>query len=362
MDLKNMDKKKNRSDAENVLNQLGHLSAFLSGLDTKAGKDDCFKAPLEIVRKAMLFDVSVLYKISNVIDNRLILEVVKVLDPHGFRLDLTEGRKIRIFIDNRDRRYLNEVSAFLDKKVSAVNVPGMGCDIMGYVFLPESFGGGYLFGGDFCGKESSITDYEKSGVEIMCNFLSAILLKTQFKHQAEYDNLTGLFNSGKIKEEADKIIKRAERKADAVACIALGDIDFFKRVNDTHGHIQGDRVLKQVGEILSSSMRGVFDIAGRYGGEEFLLIFDETDSDKAFQVVERLRKTIETNRFDLVDKTGKVIEDQALNITMSFGLARLDTSLEKNTISDWIGRADTALYQSKTNGRNQTTLFLKGEN
>ncbi len=351
--------KKNKSDAKTVLTQLGRLSGFLTALDARAGRDECFDVPLDIIRKTMLFDVSVLYKISNVIDDRLILEVVKVVDPQGLRMDLQEGRKIRLFLDNRDNRYLNEVTAFLDQKVSCFNIPGMGCDIMGYVYLPESFGGAYLFGGDFCGKESSVSDYEIAGVEIMCNFLSAILLKTQFEHQAEYDHLTGLFNSGKIKQEADKVIKRAERKKGTQACIALGDIDHFKSINDNFGHIQGDRVLRQVGDILSSSMRGVFDIAGRYGGEEFLLIFDETDAQKTHQIVERLRNTIAQTAFEQVDQTGKVVKGKSLAITISFGIAALDQKEGRFTVTDWISRADRALYHAKENGRNRTTLFNK---
>ncbi|MCG8642610.1 MAG: GGDEF domain-containing protein [Desulfobacterales bacterium] len=349
--------KKDKSDAKTVLTQLGSLSEFLTTLDAGAEKSDCFDFPLEIIRQTMLFDVSVLYRVSNLIENRLILEVVKVLDPDGLRLDLKEGRKIRLFLDNRDKRYLNEVAAFLDQKVSHINVPGMGCDIMGYVYLPESFGGAYLFGGDFCGKESSVKDYEVASVEIMCNFVSAILLKTQFKQQAEYDHLTGLFNSGKIKQEAEKIIKRAERKKGSVASIALGDIDFFKTINDTHGHIQGDRVLKQVGDILSSHMRSVFDIAGRYGGEEFLLIFDETDEEQTFKIVERLRQRIETTRFDRVNQSGGIVKGQFLNITISFGVARLGVFENDQTAADWVSRADNALYASKENGRNRTTIF-----
>ncbi len=351
--------KKDQSDAKTVLKQLGKLSEFLTNLDAGSGKDDCFEVPLQIIRQTMKFDVSVLYKISNVIENRLILEVVKVLDPGGLRLDLKEGRKIRIFLDNRDNRYINEVSAYTGQKVSCINVPGMGCDIMGYVYLPQSFGGAYLFGGDFCGHESAIKDYEKAGVDIMCNFLSTILLKTQFEQQAEYDNLTGLFNSGKIRQLTENIIKRSERKSDSVACIALGDIDYFKKINDTYGHIQGDRVLKQLGDILSSSLRGVFDIAGRYGGEEFLLIFDETDQTEAGQIVERLRKLIEQTGFEKVNKAGEVLEQQSLYITMSFGIAKLDREADIKTASDWISRADDALYQSKQNGRNRVTLFNK---
>ena len=347
--------KKNESDAKIILNRLGNLSAFLKDLYADAGKDKCFNYPLEIIQKTMMFDVSVLYKVSNVIEDMVILEVVKVLDPKGLRMDLKEGRKLRLFLDARDKRFVNEVNAFLNKKTSYSNVPGKGCDIMGYVFFPKTFGGTYLFGGDFSGKESSVKDFEFSTVEIMCDFLSAILLKTQFKQKAEYDDLTGLYNSGKIKEELERVVKRFKRKPNASISIAMGDIDYFKKINDTHGHIQGDMILKEVGKILSMSMREYFDYAGRYGGEEFLFIFDETDGHKAVQVMERIRKKIETTGFKKIKKFGKIEKDTFIHITMSFGVAGSDS--DPGTILDWIGKADKALYESKEKGRNQTTLF-----
>ena len=349
--------KKNESDAKTILNRLGKLSDFLKNLDADAGNDDCFNYPLEIIQKTMMFDISVLYKVSNIIDDRLILEVVKVLDPHNSRMDLKEGRKLRLFLDARDQLYVNEVNAFLNKNVSCINVPGMGCDVMGYVFFPQDYGGGYLFGGDFFGKESSVMDFEVSTVEIMCNFLSTLLLKTQFKQQAEYDGLTGLYNARKIKEELGRILKRLERKPELSASIAMGDIDFFKKINDTHGHIQGDLVLREVGNILAGSMREYFDMAGRYGGEEFLLILDETNGEAAVHIVDRIREKIESTRFAQVDRSGKIIENQFINITMSFGVAHLNNGADAGTVIQAVAGADNALYASKQNGRNQTTLF-----
>jgi len=349
--------KKNESDAKTILNRLGKLSDFLKNLDADAGNDDCFNYPLEIIQKTMMFDISVLYKVSNIIDDRLILEVVKVLDPQNSRMDLKEGRKLRLFLDARDKLYVNEVNAFLNKNVSCINVPGMGCDVMGYVFFPKDCGGAYLVGGDFFGKEASVKDFEVSTVEIMCNFLSTILLKTQFKQQAEYDGLTGLYNARKIKEELEKVLKRLERKPELSASIAMGDIDFFKKINDTHGHIQGDLVLKEVGKILSLSMREYFDMAGRYGGEEFLLILDETEGEVAVHIVERIREKIAATRFAQVDRSGNILEGRFINITMSFGVAHLSNGANIGTVTEAVARADNALYASKQNGRNQTTLF-----
>ncbi|MCG8564635.1 MAG: GGDEF domain-containing protein [Desulfobacterales bacterium] len=347
---------KHESDAKTVLNRLGHLSVFLKDLDADAGKDACFNTPLEIVQQTLNFDISVLYKVSNVIEDKLILEVVKVLDPQKSRMDLREGRKLRLYLDARDKRYVNEVNAFLNKSISCINVPGMGCDIMGYVYVPRSFGGAYLFGGDFFGNEAAVQDHEKSTVEIMCNFLSTILLKTRFQHRSEVDELTGLFNSAKIKERVQRATQRFKRKVDRVASVAMGDIDFFKKINDRYGHLQGDVILKEVGIILEQSMREYFDIAGRYGGEEFLLIFDETDGDMAVKIVERIRHRIQNYAFSKTDASGMVIPGAHLNITMSFGVAELSGAAEVCTHQDWVSRADRALYASKQNGRNQTTL------
>lgn len=353
--------KKHVSNARLILNALGSLTEFLKDLDTGnhecLNQGGCFDHPLEIIRQTLLFDISVLYKVSNVIEDMLILEVVKVLDPEGQRMDLKEGRKIRLYLDARDRRYVNEINAFTTKRTSHINVAGMGCDIMGYVYFPRDFGGAYLVGGDFFGKETGLHDFEISAMDIMCNILSAILLKTRFKEKAEIDDLTGLSNAGKIRSEVDRILKRFRRKPDSTACIAMGDIDFFKTVNDTYGHIQGDLILKEVAAIISGSMREYFDVAGRYGGEEFLLVFDETDGKRAVEIVERIRETVESHKFQQVNETGRPVPDQFVRITMSFGVAEMDGSRPACEPLDWIGKADKALYESKQTGRNRTSFY-----
>ncbi|HCY85530.1 MAG TPA: hypothetical protein DHV36_10385 [Desulfobacteraceae bacterium] len=353
--------KKHVSNARLILNALGNMTEFLKNQDTgdpdTLDPDECFNYPLEIIRQTLLFDISVLYKVSNVIEDMLILEVVRVLDPDGHRMDLKEGRKLRLYLDARDRRYVNEVNAFSTKRTSHINVSGMGCDIMGYVYFPRDFGGAYLVGGDYFGKDTGLHDFEISAMDIMCNMLSAILLKTRFKEKAEIDDLTGLANSGKIRHETERILKRFRRKPSSCACIAMGDIDFFKKVNDTYGHIQGDLVLKEVAAIISESLREYFDIAGRYGGEEFLLVFDETDGKRTMEIVERIRKTIEAHRFQQLSDTGRPVKDKYIQVTMSFGVAEMTGKSPACDPQDWIGKADKALYDSKQSGRNRTTFY-----
>ncbi len=345
------------TDAKDILNKLGYFSSYLTGIDASTDIDECFTLPLEIMRQTMAFDVSVLYKITNVVDNRLIVQVQRVFDPEGYRSDLREDEKLILDIDNPERTFINEVKAYKYHKISCINVPNEGCDMVGYIYLPEGLGGGFLFGGDYCGQESGIRDYEASVCEVMCNLLSTTLIKTQFEQLAVYDSLTGLRNSRSIKEKVERICRRFRRKDRSVASITLCDIDHFKKVNDTYGHIQGDLILGEVGKILSDSMRKHFDIAGRYGGEEFLLIFDETDAVETFKVVERIREEIAAYRFSKCDAAGKPVKGEYLSITMSFGVAEKLGDIEICDETEWISRADRGLYQSKQNGRNRTTCW-----
>ncbi len=345
------------TDAKKVLKRLGELSSFLSCVDVTKAKDEFFDIPLEIMQKSMSFDVSVLYKITNVVDNRLLLKIERVFDPDGYRSDLAVGKRLELDLDDVDPIYTNEVRAFKAKKVSSINVPGIGCDIMGFVFLPDSFGGGYLFGGDFCGREAQVKDYEASVCEIMCNYLSTILIKAEFENLAVFDSLTKLYNARKIKEEVARVSARFERRVGTRACVVMCDIDHFKRINDTWGHIQGDLVLREMGVILSTAMREFFDLAGRYGGEEFLLLFDETDLDQAFAIVERIRTRIENHGFACVDRAGKSVPDRFISVTMSFGIAENTKHSQISDATEWIARADQALYRSKQSGRNCSTLW-----
>jgi diguanylate cyclase (GGDEF)-like protein len=344
------------TDAKEILNRLGSFSSHLAGLDATTNLDECFRIPLEIMRQTMALDVSVLYKISNAVDNRLILEIKRLFDPENHRPDLYEGKKLMLDLHSPEPMFVNEVAAFTSKKISTVNVPNEGCDLVGYIYLPDGLGGGYLFGGDFCGQESGILDYEASVCEIMCNLLSTTLLKTQFEQLAVFDSLTGLRNSRSIREEVARICERFGRNSGSVASLALGDIDHFKLVNDTHGHIQGDLILQEVGRLLHDSMRKNFDLAGRYGGEEFLLLFDETDPWAAYGAVERIRQKIAAHPFPRCDSSGIPVAGEHISVTMSFGIAGNLNEGGPDDALHWIGRADQALYRSKNDGRNRVTV------
>ena len=337
------------NSAEYLLNQLGELSNHLANSPTQ--EKSYFEHPLQIINTAMGFHIGVLYKISNIIENDLILEVVAVCNPQHIRPDLKLGTKLCLDINNPSVEFTNEVSAFKHQNVSAINIPGWGCDIVGSIFMPENLGYGYLLAGDFFGDESDVLKYEIHACEIMCNLLSSVLMKTQFEQLANYDGLTGLLNSRAIRDELEKIIQRQKRKKAGTSAIILTDIDFFKKVNDQYGHIQGDCVLQEIGELLEAMTRKHIDLAGRYGGEEFLLIYEDTEKEQILIIIERLRQSIATHQFKKIGPDGAPIKGEFLQVTMSFGMTFLNEQC-LSTSAEILSRADAALYQSKENGRN----------
>ena len=164
------------------------------------------------------------------------------------------------------------------------------------------------------------------------------------------DPLTGLNNRRHFFELAEAEITKALRYSRPLA-LMMFDIDFFKHVNDNHGHVAGDAVLKMVAATTRKTLR-VADIPARYGGEEFVVLLPETSVTAALAVAERLRKRI---------AAASVRTDQgSIAITASFGLsAHLGDTASKSTeriLSEFIDRADQALYASKNGGRNRVTV------
>jgi diguanylate cyclase (GGDEF)-like protein len=140
-------------------------------------------------------------------------------------------------------------------------------------------------------------------------------------------------------------INRAIRFNRSLAAIFL-DIDHFKVVNDTYGHPIGDLVLRELADRLKENLRKI-DLLGRYGGEEFVIILPETDTECALDVAERLRKIVEQTPF--------TPDDLSLWITISQGVSILNK--ENQDLKTLIKQADEATYQSKEAGRNLVTLY-----
>jgi diguanylate cyclase (GGDEF)-like protein len=166
------------------------------------------------------------------------------------------------------------------------------------------------------------------------------------QRQAVTDELTGLFNHRRFQEVMSAEVERARRYDQEMGLIML-DIDNFKRVNDTYGHLQGDMVLREVARVLRQSAREI-DEPARYGGEEMAVALPQTDLEGAYQFAERVRRRIEALELPLPDG-----HDGVLRVTASFGAASLagTGNADKDTL---VAAADGALYNAKRSGKNRT--------
>lgn len=154
------------------------------------------------------------------------------------------------------------------------------------------------------------------------------------------DSLTGLLNHGAWKDQLEIAFQRCRRQKQGAA-IALIDIDHFKAINDTYGHVAGDIVLRQLSKMLKQNLRAA-DVAGRYGGDEFCVILPDLPLFNAAQAMEALRERFATLGYE---------QNPALKVSLSIGLAAYDPA--HGDATRWLNDADQALYEAKATGRNR---------
>ncbi|MHB8534635.1 MAG: GGDEF domain-containing protein [Sulfuricaulis sp.] len=166
------------------------------------------------------------------------------------------------------------------------------------------------------------------------------------------DPLTGVSNRRFFERRLAEEIERWARQVGPLVCM-LADVDFFKQVNDQHGHQVGDRVLRQIASILGQDLRGS-DVLARYGGEEFVLLLPGTSAIQGATIAERLRANVELNSF-------VIPEGVDLDVTVSIGLACLEPGVESygHEPAVWLfQQVDAALYEAKQTGRNRVVQAL----
>lgn len=162
---------------------------------------------------------------------------------------------------------------------------------------------------------------------------------------ATMDGMTGALNKKAILELLNEEFQRATVRPAAMTLLML-DLDHFKIINDTHGHLAGDYVLKETCHIIKDKLIRQKDALGRYGGEEFALVLRETPLRIAVDVAERIRSTIEKHNYQF--------DAKSIPVTISIGVATLDSTSKKP--EDLIALADKALYDAKTQGRNRVCV------
>ncbi len=180
--------------------------------------------------------------------------------------------------------------------------------------------------------------------------LQRSLRHVQLVTDSRADSKTGLLNAATWEREATAEVGRAVRTRTPLA-VAILDIDRFKLINDTHGHLVGDQVLKEIARALDSFLRD-YDRAGRFGGEEFSLLLPQTRAVDAFRIADRVRANIAGLSIIVPGATG----GERVHVTVSIGVAALDSG-GKREYSDLMAAADAALYRAKSGGRDQVQMI-----
>lgn len=179
---------------------------------------------------------------------------------------------------------------------------------------------------------------------VLVGLVAAVVIMTirnRALHTAsQFDRNTGLVNRAVLDASlAHEIHRRARSKGDL--CVAMIDIDNFKKINDRFGHLRGDKVLAELGGLFRSLSRAS-DVLGRWGGEEFLLILPDTAQDSAMIACDRIRSSVQAHAFSVLKP-----------VTISIGIAQ---AVEGETAEDLIRRADAAMYRAKEEGRNRCSV------
>ena len=169
--------------------------------------------------------------------------------------------------------------------------------------------------------------------------------------QSRIDSLSGVFNRSYFDQQMRAELKRSRREQRPLALILL-DIDHFKQVNDTLGHLAGDQAITAVATVIKQQLKRPADKASRYGGEEFALILPATSIEGANQLAEQIRAA--------VSNTALMFDNQTYQLTLSAGCYAAIANADSDN-NDFIAYADAALYRAKHNGRNQVHCYIPDE-
>lgn len=208
----------------------------------------------------------------------------------------------------------------------------------------------------FCSKNNKLNEIEYKNRIFSIDYTEVDNYKiysyndiTKYKleiNKLKRDYLTNLYNRFAILEKLEEL-------KDKKYSLIIGDIDYFKKINDNYGHLVGDYVLKGISDLLVKSINNK-GIIGRYGGEEFIIIVPYMELNEAYNLIEKIRKLIKKTKIKV--KYNDCIKE--FYVSMTFGMTY--NNLDKN-IKELISEADKALYQGKNNGRNQTNIYKKNE-
>jgi diguanylate cyclase (GGDEF)-like protein len=267
------------------------------------------------------------------------------------------------FAEDAAARIVRSLSALLDKELSVID-PESAAGARSFVLTPTmavqddaAFSSAHRdlvrevasivrFAND---RDRKVSELEERLASVENENVDLVLKNGLLSEISARDSLTGLYNRLYVLEKIDSEMNRSVRHGFPVSLLML-DIDHFKRVNDSFGHSAGDVVLRSVAQVLRDSCR-VYDVASRYGGEEFCVVLPETRVGNTTVVAERIRERMAAHRFE--------VGGDSVIVTASIGIAGIDSAESEGIVSPatLIDRADRALYSAKHHGRNRVEMW-----
>ncbi|MCB1042277.1 MAG: diguanylate cyclase [Acidobacteria bacterium] len=255
---------------------------------------------------------------------------------HTVAAKCLERREITLIEDAlRDQRFEGAMSIMAStiRSVAAIPLISQSGDVMGVMYL------------DNLRRPGCFHDHQLEFMETLATQISIAFENARLYTEAVTDDLTGLYNRKLLDARIREEIRKSRRQMRPCSLLLL-DIDHFKKVNDTYGHLQGDKVLVRIAEVLRNAAR-FSDVVARYGGEEFIMLLPGTDRKGATTMAERVRSAIE--------ETPVPMDEGTVSVTASVGVASYDGSYDLGTKA-LIKAADTVLYRAKESGRNRVLI------
>ena len=334
-------------DTEKIVEELAKISHFKRAIEQDLRKDDIYDRIETVLSDYMSLDKFSIYEV----DERK--NAMKVITAHGEKLWCSE-----IILENADECRAKRTGEDVDSAEFPCICPRFAfndlCSTQGiqYYCIPVNIGGKVgnvvqiVYEKEMDMFIRMIIPYIKGYLQEASPVLESKSLMELLKQQSYIDQLTGLYNRRFLEEIADKISAQVKRRGTTLGVLMI-DIDFFKEINDKYGHDVGDRVLKEIAQVVKSSVREA-DYVIRFGGEEILVLLMDIKEDMSEKVAEKIRRNVENKTIEF---SGGVIKK-----TVSVGVSEFPKDCE-GKIWRCIKFADVALYRAKEEGRNRVVRF-----
>ena len=328
--------------------KLKYLFSFLHNTARHLELEELYKSIEEILKVSMGIDTAIIFLVGKDRKSHTIAYVFNELNlPLDDVTTLKKGEGASGRAIEEDRVIVINIDDYPNRSVAeAYRAKG----VTDFVSVPLKTSGEILGAiSIFYTRKMSINVLDRDFFYFMGEQIGLVLhnafLFEKVSLLANTDYLTGLLNRRKMLEYFNQEIRRTERNGRTFS-LAMADLDFFKHINDTYGHECGDKILKNTAALLKKECRDT-DFICRWGGEEFLLLFIETDQTEAVTICERIRRGIS-------EKGSACLKDG--NLTLSLGITTYDPS---RTVEQMVDLADRALYKAKRNGRNRIETFTE---